>query len=332
VRAADELGYAPDLVEASGRLGKKIQTRAGSREGLAGPDIAGLTKTQGSKTMHVYGRRRRFAVLVAAVATAVACGGESIVTDPGVTPPPVPAKVLLKDVLVDRLPSPFYHFDYDPAGTITGVSYASGFTSYAVSYLGDRIRELRNDALGNHDRIVYAYDVDGRVAGVRYVDENGVTFTVNVYTYDGDKRTGVERSKRIADGLVIDKTITLSYWPDGNLRELTEHRPKIEGLQGESSDVVTYEQYDTGLNVDGFGLIHDDFFDHFVLLPGVVLQKNNPRRETRTGDGLTYVVDYTYAYDDAQRPLTKRGDLLITGGTGEDGGRRIQIGSAYTYY
>jgi hypothetical protein len=63
-----------------------------------------------------------------------------------------------------------------------------------------------------------------------------------------------------------------------------------------------------------------------------VLQKNNPRRETRTGDGLTYVVDYTYAYDDAQRPLTTRGDLLITGGTGEDIGRRIQIGSAYTYY
>jgi hypothetical protein len=283
--------------------------------------------------MHVYGRCRRLAVLLAAVATTIACGGDSIITDPGVTtPPPVPAKVLLKDVVVDRLPSPFYHFEYDPAGTITGVSYASGLTSYGVSYLGDRIRELRNDALGNHDRIVYAYDADGRVAGVRYVDENGVTFTVNVYTYVGDELTGVERSKRIGDGLIIDKTITLSYWPDGNLRELAEHRPKIEGLQDESNSVVTFEQYDTGLNVDGFGLIHDDFFDHFVLLPGVVLQKNNPRRETRTGDGLTYVVDYTYAYDAAGRPVTKRGDLLITGGAGEDVGRRIQIGSAYTYY
>lgn len=284
--------------------------------------------------MHVYGRRRRLGVLLAAVATAIACGGDSSVTDPGATtpPPPPPAKVLLKDVLVDRLPSPFYHFDYDAAGTITAVSYASGLTSYDVSYLGDRIRELRNNALGNHDRIVYAYDADGRVAGVRYVDENGVTFTVNVYTYDGDRLTGVERSKRIADGLVIDKTIALSYWPDGNLRELAEHRPAIEGLQSESNGVVTFEQYDTGLNVDGFGLIHDDFFDHFVLLPGVVLQKNNPRRETRTGDGLTYVVDYTYTYGDGQRPITKRGDLLITGGEGEDVGRRIQIGSAYTYY
>ena len=41
--------------------------------------------------------------------------------------------------------------------------------------------------------------------------------------------------------------------------------------------------------------------------------------------------NYTYTYD-AQRPLTRRGDLLITGGTGEDVGRRIGIGSAYTYY
>ena len=283
--------------------------------------------------MHVYGRRRRLGVLLAAVATAIACGGDSSVTEPAaMTPPPAPAKVLLEDVLVDRLPSPFYHFDYDPAGTITRVSYASGFTSYDVSYIGGRIGELRNDALGNHDRIVYTYDADGRVSGVRYVDENGVTFTVNVYTYDGDELTGVERSKRIADGLVIDKTIALSYWPDGNLRELTEHRPAIDGLQGESNNVVTFEQYDTGLNVDGFGLIHDDFFDHFVLLPGVVLQKNNPGRETRTGDGLTYVVDYTYTYDDAQRPIAKRGNLVITGGEGEDVGRRIQIGSAYTYY
>ena len=282
--------------------------------------------------MHAYVRGRRLAVLLAAVATAIACGGDSAVTDPGVTPPPPAlAKVLLKDVVVDRLPSPFYHFDYDPAGTITGVSYASGFTSYGVSYLGDRIRELRNDALGNHDRIVYAYDIEGRVVGVRYVNESGATFTIVIFSYEGDALTSVERSQAVPGGFIIDKTIALSYWPDGNLRELAEHRPAIDGVQDESNGVVTFEQYDTGLNVDGFGLIHDDFFDHFVLLPGVVLQKNNPRRETRTGDGLTYVVDYTYAYD-AGRPVTKRGDLLITGGAGEDVGRRIQIGSAYTYY
>ena len=282
--------------------------------------------------MHAYGRHGTRALLALALATVAACSSDSAVTDPGLTPPPLPAKVLLKDVQVDRLPSPFYHFDYNPTGTITGVSYASGLTSYDVSYLGNRIRQLQNNTLANHDRVVYAYDADGRVSGVRYVDENGVTFTVNAYTYEGDKLVAVERDKRIGNELVIDKTISLSYWPDGNLRELAEHRPAIDGLQGESNSVVAFEQYDTGLNVDGFGLIHDDFFDHFVLLPGVQLQKNNPKRETRTGDGLTYVVDYTYAYDGAGRPVTKSGDLLITGGQGEDVGRRIQTGSAFTYY
>jgi hypothetical protein len=44
--------------------------------------------------------------------------------------------------------------------------------------------------------------------------------------------------------------------------------------------VDLFEQYDNKVNVDGFSLIHDDFFDHLVLLPGVQLQKGNPGRQT----------------------------------------------------
>jgi hypothetical protein len=285
--------------------------------------------------MHAYGRRWTRTLLAIVLVTVAACGSDSAVTDPASgtpTPAPPPEKVLLKDVQVDRLPSPYYHFVYDASGTITNVSFASGLTNYGVTYLGTRIKELQNNTLGNRDRLVYAYDSDGRVVGVRYVNASGETFTIVIFSYDGDKLTEVERSRAVPGGFIIDKTMTLSYWPDGNLRELAEHRPAIDGVQGEGTGVVTFEQYDTGLNVDSFGLIHDDFFDHFVLLPGVVLQKNNPGRETRTGDGLTYIVDYTYQYSAAGRPLTKRGDLLITGGTGEDIGRRIQIGSSYTYY
>ncbi|MFL5619844.1 MAG: hypothetical protein ACJ79A_15790, partial [Gemmatimonadaceae bacterium] len=142
--------------------------------------------------------------------------------------------------------------------------------------------------------------------------------------------TGVERDKLIANELVIEKTISLAYYDDGNLRELSEHRLRIDGLQDETTSVTRFEQYDSGINVDGFGLIHDDFFDHFVLLPAVQLQKANPRREIRSGDGLNYTVDYTYAYDDAGRPLTKRGDLTIT--NGDQAGTHVQIGSAFSYY
>jgi hypothetical protein len=277
--------------------------------------------------MHAH---RRFALLVTSLAIATACGGDHSVTDPGETAPPPPAQVRLKEIAIDRLPSPFYHFDYDATGRVAAASYASGLTSYTVSYLGDRILEMKNIAVANGDRLVYAYDTDGRVAGVRYVNASGETFTRVFYTYEGGKLTGVERSRAVAGGFIIDKTIALTYWPDGNLAQLAERRPKIDGLQEETNGVVSFEQYDTGINVDGFGLIHDDFFDHFVLLPGVVLQKNNPRRETRTGDGVTYVVDYTYAYDGAGRPATKSGDLAITGG-GEVG-LHVQTRSEFSYY
>jgi hypothetical protein len=91
-----------------------------------------------------------------------------------------------------------------------------------------------------------------------------------------------------------------------------------------------YEQYDRNVNVDAFSLVHDDFFDHVVLLPGVSLQRGNPGRVTHTGDGVNYVVDYTYTYDGENRPLVKSGDLRLT--NGNDVGRRFATRTEYSYY
>lgn len=124
--------------------------------------------------------------------------------------------------------------------------------------------------------------------------------------------------------------MSFSYYPDGNLQELTEHRPAVEGFQPASTTVDRFERYDNGINVDGFGLIHDDFFDHLDLLPEVVLQKGNPARVTRTGDGENYTVDYVYTYDDRNLPLRSSGDLLIQNGS--NAGRHFQVGSAFSYY
>src|SRR6185369_1680749 len=139
--------------------------------------------------MDTHGRTLKTAALALVVAVIVACSGSESPTNPGVTtPPPPPNQVLLKDVVIDRLPSPYYHFTYDASGRIADVSYASGLDDFGVTYNGAKIKELVNlGGIGNRDRIVYAYDDAGRVGGVRYVDQNGVTTTVNVYTYDGDK-------------------------------------------------------------------------------------------------------------------------------------------------
>jgi hypothetical protein len=245
----------------------------------------------------------------------------------GQVPPPA---VLLRDVVIPHLPSPYYHFDYDTTGRVIAASFASGFTMYEVIYQGDRISQLRNNTLGNQDRLAYAYDGAGRVTGIDYLHPDDSVFTRLTLSYDGVQLTGLERQRLIGGSFVVDKTMAFSYYPDGNLEELTVHRPAINGLQPDATTVDRFEQYDNGINVDGFGLLHDEFFDHLVLLPGVQLQKGNPARVTHTGDGTNYQVDYIYDYDDLGRPRTTTGDFVFL--NGPDAGRHLQIGSSFTYY
>jgi hypothetical protein len=265
------------------------------------------------------------------VLTMAAVAGLSSCSSDVATAPPAPSGiVLLKDIVIPNLPSPYYHFEYDAQGKVSSVSFASGLTTYAAAYTGDRITELKNNTLANQDRLVYVYDDGGRVAAIKETDENGVVFTALFFSYDGDKLTRLERDRRVTGGFIIDKTMSFSYSADGNLFELTDHRPAIDGFQPETTVTDRFEQYDSGINVDAFGLLHDDFFDHLVLLPAVRLQKSNPRRVTRSGDADNYTVDYSYSYDARNRPLGTSGDLIFT--SGPRAGEHFQVGAAFSYY
>jgi len=272
-------------------------------------------------------RTHRLAVCALALAAALpSCRSEDATTAPT---PPAPA-VLLKDVVLSNLPSPYYHFEYDGTGRISSASFASGLTVYDVQYDGGRISEMRNTTVANHDRLQYVYDNAGRVAEVRYVDATGATYTRVHFTYAGQTLMGLERERRSTAGFVVDKALSLSYYADGNVREIIEHRPAIAGLQDEATFVDRYELYDDKINVDGFGLLHNEFFDHLVLLPAVRIQKGNPGRLTHTGSGINYAVDYVYTYGDRNLPLTKTGQLTLL--NGPDAGRVFQTSSTFTYY
>ena len=270
-------------------------------------------------------RARNLVITMIAVAGLSACG-----SDAGITNPPPPTSVLLKDIVISRLPSPYYHFDYDGQGKVSSVSFASGLTKYDVTYASGRISQMQNNTTVNHDRLIYVYDDAGRVAAIKETDQNDVVFVVLFFTYSGDKLTGLERDRRVTGGYIIDKTMSFSYSADGNLFELTEHLPAIDGVQAEATITDRYEQYDSGINVDGFSLIHDEFFDHLVLLPGVQLQKSNPRRVTRTGDSDNFTVDYTYAYDAQQSPADDEWRPGLT--SGPSAGQHFQVGSVFSYY
>jgi hypothetical protein len=269
----------------------------------------------------------RSAVRLLLAATVCACGSDRA-TSPAPSTPPA---VLLRDVVLSSLPSPYYEFAYDDAGRITRASLASGLRTYDVSYDGDRIAAMRNVGPGGRDRLQYVYAATGDVVAIEYVvNANDSVYTRLILTFAGKTLTQVERQVRVDGGFIIDKTTSLSYYPDGNVESITEHRPAIAGVQDEMTSVDRFESYDSGLNVDGFSLLHTEFFDQLVLLPGVVLQRGNPARVTHTGDGLEFTVDYSYEYDAKGRPVTKTGAVTIDSGV--DAGRTSVISSTFSYY
>lgn len=276
----------------------------------------------------------RFLMIVLIATGFVACKKEMQIKYP-VTPPvnypntPATPALLLKEIVIPRLPSPFYHFEYDTAGRPSFVSFASDLTRYNVTYDGERIHEMRNNILVNKDRLQYSYDGAGNVTAINYADSNGVIYTKIDLLYSNGKLIKLERAKKLGADFVQDKRSTMSYYEDGNLKDITYHYLPFNG-QTEVFYTTHFEQYDTKPNPDNFDLIHNEFFDHFFLLPGIPLQKNNPGKETRTGDGVNYVVNYRYTYNEKDFPLNKKGNLLFTAGA--DSGKIFETNSFYSYY
>jgi hypothetical protein len=266
-------------------------------------------------------------LLTVIIFTGSSCKKERSTTTPPPAPPVQP--VLLKEINIPNLPSPYYHFEYNMTGQPVTASFASGLFMYDITYSGGNISEMKNTIIVNKDRLQYYYDDADRVTTVSYADSTGIVYKNIQLTYNGQKLIKSEREVKSGTGFIIEKTTTFLYHADGNLRELTEHRHPING-QVEYTSVDRFEQYDNKINVDGFSLLHSEFFDHLVLLPGVHLQKNNPRKLTHTGDGLNYTIDYTYTYNDKNLPITKRGEATIT--TGPTAGQRFDTNSFFSYY
>ena len=91
---------------------------------------------------------RNAIIAMLAAATLAACSGDSRTTEPIDPMPPGPA-VLLKDIVIPNLPSPYYHFEYGTDNRLSLASFASGFTIYDVTYDHGRISALTNTTAGN---------------------------------------------------------------------------------------------------------------------------------------------------------------------------------------
>jgi hypothetical protein len=248
-----------------------------------------------------------------------------------VTPPPSDIQqVLLKDVIVQGLPSPFYHFVYDDSGYITQSSFSSGIRMYEINYAGRRISEIKSIHPINKDRMVYQYQ-DGKVILVKYINEAGVNFKRCFISYNlSGQITEMEwEIKNGQAGFVLQQAFSFLYYPDGNLKERQDQRYRIDGQQDEALYIDRFENYDAKMNVDGFTQLHNED-DHLLLLPGKNVQKNNPGKEIRSGTGIHYEINYNYTYNETGRPVGRNGSGSFT--NGPNAGQTFQLNTSFTYY
>ena len=246
--------------------------------------------------------------------------------------PVTPTKhILLKDITIPNLPSPYYHFEYNTDSLVTKADFASGYTIYDVLYNGSKISEMRNNIIVNHDTLRYSYDNTGKVTMIKFINTANVIYRLVFFTYNGNLIKEIEWDRKLSDGnYFIDRTLNFSFYADGNVKTITEHRPPVPGVDDYLS-VQTFDQYDDKINVDDFSLVHDGIHDHLFLFQGFRLQKNNPRKETLSVNGTDlYTIDYTYTYNSDNTPSDKAGDFLYL--SGQYAGQRFQTNSFYTYY
>jgi hypothetical protein len=251
---------------------------------------------------------------------------------PPFDPPAVPARhILLKDITIPNLPSPYYHFEYSADSLVKKADFASGYTMYDVLYSGNRIGEMRDNIIINHDTLRYQYDNAGKLALIKFINGANISYRLVFFSYEGNRVNKIEWDQKIGDvGYIVDRTLSFAYYADGNVKTITEHRPPMNGVDDYTS-VKTLEQYDDKINVDDFSLIHDGIHDHLFLLQGFRLQKNNPKKERLSVNGTDlYTIDYTYTYNSDQTPSNKAGDFLYL--SGQYAGQRFQTNSFYSYY
>ena len=268
----------------------------------------------------------RHLLLALSILASVSCHKGST---PSPNPPPKTNVVRLKDINWPHLPSPFYHFEYNDAGYITNASFSSDLGTYALVYADKKLLRMETTR-PNRDSLKYTY-LDGDVVAINIVDNHGFNYRRATLSYTSSHQLQrLDWEIKVADAdFTPEQTLKLSYFTDGNLKELVTHYYTV-GPQTEAEFTDSFDDYDDKVNVDAFSLLHPDQFHHLFLLPGVKIQLNNPHRNVRTGDGVNYKVNYNYNYDAAGRPLSRIGDLVWT--AGKDSGQHFQVQTTFSYY
>jgi len=129
-------------------------------------------------------------IIVSIIILLTACKKEH---KPPFDPPATPARhILLKDITIPNLPSPYYHFEYSADSAVKKVDFASGYTMYDVLYSGNKISEMRNNIFVNHDTLRYQYDNTGKLGLIRFINSANVSYRLAFFSYEGNQVKTIE--------------------------------------------------------------------------------------------------------------------------------------------
>jgi len=263
---------------------------------------------------------------------AVSCKKDKQVIPPVTNPVPLPvddtAKVLLKDVTASRLPSPYFHFEYDNRKYVTKIGFADNLDVYNLHYQDKRLAKMINTQ--NNNQVIYTYS-DKKVSLI--TELSGITGAV-IWKYYFDYNNSNQlvqvrwlRFENNGNDSVPHRKAILAYYADGNLASIDNFRAGTNG-QVTWSSKIQYRDYDTLTNVDDFSLFKD-FFDTLLYLPAVKIQKHNHATEIITGTDNDYTITYRYQYNNGL-PLSKKGTMVQTRGTGT--GQTLSFSRQFSYY
>jgi len=244
-------------------------------------------------------------------------------------PPPTTdaSSVLLKTATLDNLPSPYFYYIYDNQHYVTQIEYASALRVYHPEYTNGRVTKMTDSKTGRICTYVYT---GKNVTEINESDASGKKLFSYRFSYNAQELLSQIIWVEFSDGITGKdfKSAQLSYFPDSNLSALQRYSLTASGDLAPST-LFQFSDYDTGLNVDDFYMV-EDFFDTFLFLPRVKLQKNNPRHGKIVGLNSEFDLSYTYQYNDKNLPLSVAETSLQT--KGPNPGESHVYTNQFTYY
>ena len=237
------------------------------------------------------------------------------------------ALVRLTRVDIANLPSPYYHFTYNDSGYATAIDFGSGFFQYQLQYENRRLKKMTNTVDGGSLQYTYS---KGNVSDVdEFLGSTGEHAGHYDLRYDASQRLTVLEYARFANNgedSIAERRFEFSYYPSGNLSSYKSFWLDNTGQLAWAS-TTSFDNYDNGTNVDDFGL-YKEFFNHFLYLPAVKLQINNPAISHVAGVNNDYEITYSFTYAD-KFPQSKITTMRQT--RGSQAGHVITGNTRYTY-